>query len=292
MPMRSGKGADTQGRRNGAKMKERAPHGMDPQFAAWLLTVIALTGGSVLWLRHDHVNILKDFAWQVPFIGYSPLVAALIAIALWHGRGAVALRASLRRWRVGVHWYLLVIAFPLLLILVAHFIVELRRGEFPHWPEASWMAPLGALGSLLSGSIGEEIGWRGFAQPLLQKRIGALKAAVVLGVVWAIWHLNAELTTSQPLAAFLAGAPRSLLRMVATAILYGWLYVRTGDSLPVVMLAHAGHNIAVDVLPFSDAPAGGGFPLTVISSLYALVAMPAAWWLWREERASRVAGRA
>jgi membrane protease YdiL (CAAX protease family) len=261
---------------------QRAPHGVDPQFAAWLLGVIVLTGGSILWLRHDHVNLLKDFAWQAALIGYSPLLAALTAIALWRGRGAAALGASLLRWRISVHWYVLVIAFPLLLMLAAHFIVDLRRGEFPpHWPVANWMAPVGALGSLLSGSIGEEIGWRGFAQPLLQKRIGALRACIVLGLIWAIWHLNAELTTSQPLVAFLDDAPRSLLRMVATAILYGWLYVKTGGSLPVVMLAHAGHNIAVDVLSFSGASDAGGFPLTVISSLYALAALPAACSLWR-----------
>jgi len=268
-----------------AETKDRAPHGKDAQFATWLLAVIALTGGSVLWLRYDHVNIFKDFAWQVPVIGYSPLLAALFAIALWRGHGAATLRASLLRWRVGIRWYVLVVAFPLLLMLVAHLIVELRDSEFPPpWPVTNWMAPVGALGALLSGSIGEEIGWRGFAQPLLQKRAGALGAAVVLGVIWGIWHLNAELTTIQPLAAFLNDAPRSLLRMVATAILYGWLYIRTGGSLPVVMLAHAGHNIAVDVLPFAGAPGGGGFPLTIISSLYALVALPAAWSLWRESK--------
>jgi membrane protease YdiL (CAAX protease family) len=269
----------------GAKTQVLAPRGSDPQFATWLLALIALTGGSVLWLRHDHVNILKDFAWQVPLIGYSPLLAALIAIALWRGHGALALRRSLFKWRVSPHWYALVVGFPLLLMLAAHFIVDLIRGEFPsHWPVMNWMAPLAGLGALLTGSIGEEIGWRGFAQSLLQKRAGALGAAVVLGVIWGIWHLNAELTTSEPLAAFLNDAPRSLLRMVATAILYGWLYIRTGGSLPVVMLAHAGHNIAVDVLPFSDAPDGGGLPLTIISSLYALSALPAAWSLWRETR--------
>jgi membrane protease YdiL (CAAX protease family) len=267
------------------KNNERAASGSDRQFAAWLLALIVLTGGSVLWLRHDHVDIFNDFAWQVPVIGYSPLLAALMAIAWWRGRGAAVLRASLLRWRIGLHWYVLVIAFPMLLMLAAHLIVDLRGGEFPpHWPVTMWMAPVGALGSLLSGSIGEELGWRGFAQPLLQKNMGALRASILLGVIWAIWHLNAELTTSQPLVAFLNDAPRSLLRMVATAVLYGWLYNRTGGSLPVVMLAHAGHNIAVEVLPFAGAPVGGGFPLTIISSLYALAALPAAWSLWREAK--------
>ena len=262
----------------------RAPRGLDPQFTAWVLALIALTGGGVLWLRHDHVNILRDFAWQVPLISYSPLLAALIAIALWRGRGAGALRTSLFKWQVGLHWYALAVGFPFLLLLVTHFIVDLKGGEFsPHWPIMTWMAPVGALGSLLSGSIGEEIGWRGFAQPLLQKRTGALGAAIVLGVIWGIWHLNAELTTSQPLADFLNNAPQSLLRMVATAILYAWLYIRTSSSLPVVMLAHAGHNIAVDLLPFSDTAEGSGFSLTIVSSLYAIAALPAAWSLWRKD---------
>lgn len=262
--------------------KQRVTQGIDPQFVGWLLLMIALTGSSILWLRHNHVNLFSDFAWPALLIGYSPLLSSLIVIVVSRGRGAAALWASLFKWRVGVLWYVLVLAFPLLLMLVAHFVVDMGRGEIPlHWPVANWLAPVGALGSLMAGSIGEEIGWRGFAQPLLQKTIGALMACVLLGAVWAIWHLSAELTTSEPLAAFLDGAPRSLLRMISTAILYGWLYIRTRGSLPVVMLAHAGHNIAVDVLPFTDASAGGGFPLTVISSLYALAALPAAWSLWR-----------
>jgi hypothetical protein len=94
---------------------------------------------------------------------------------------------------------------------------------------------------------------------------------------------------------FLSGDPRSLryeprpdqnvalrARSTARRLFQQRAAIATGGSLPVVMLAHAGHNIAVNVLPFSDAPEGGGFPLTIISSLYALVALPAAWSLWRE----------
>lgn len=259
---------------------ERATHRLDPQFLVWLLGLIALTGGGVLWLRHDNVNIFEGFAWQELLIGYSPLLSALIVIALWRGRGAAALGASLRKWRIGVHWYLLAIVFPFVLMLVAHFVVAMTHREFsPQWPAPHWMAPLGMLGSIMAGSVGEEIGWRGFAQPLLQKSVGALTASVVLGVIWALWHLNAELTTSQPVAAFLAGAPLAFLRMIATAVLYGWLYVRTGASLPVVMLAHAGHNVAVGMLPFSE-DSDDVVGATAICALYALAAVPVAWSLW------------
>jgi membrane protease YdiL (CAAX protease family) len=42
---------------------------------------------------------------------------------------------------------------------------------------------------LLAGTIGEEFGWRGFAQPRLQKRYGALAASCLIGLIWGTFHL-------------------------------------------------------------------------------------------------------
>lgn len=254
------------------------------QFLVWFAVLIVITGGCVIWLRHDHVNIFEGFAWQERPIGYSPLLAALVTIVLWRGQRARQLGASLIHWRVGARWYLLVIVFPLLLLLASHLIVDLIQGTPLHWPATQWLAVFGHLGGLFSGSFGEEPGWRGFALPLLQKRLGVLKASIILGLIWGIWHLNAELTTAHPLATFLEGAPKAIIRMVATAVLYGWLFEKTGGSLPVVMLAHAGHNIAVDVMPFYGFDTEGGVSLWVISGLYALAALPVGWMLWRDDR--------
>ena len=46
-----------------------------------------------------------------------------------------------------------------------------------------------ALLLVFSGPIGEEIGWRGFALPRLLEKYSALSASLILGSVWAIWHL-------------------------------------------------------------------------------------------------------
>lgn len=254
------------------------------QVLVWFAVLVVITGGCVIWLRHDQVNIFEGFAWQEIPIGYSPLLAALVTIVLWRGERARQLGASLFNWRIGAHWYVLVIAFPLFLIFASHLIVDLIQGKPLHWPATHWLAALGSLGGLFSGSFGEEPGWRGFALPLLQKRLGVLKASIILGFIWGIWHLNAELTTAHPLATFLEGAPKAILRMVATAVLYGWLYQKTGGSLPVVMLAHAGHNIAVDMMPFYGFGTEGGVSLWVISGLYALAALPVGWLLWRDDR--------
>ncbi|MFS0879711.1 CPBP family intramembrane metalloprotease [Bacillus sp. 7586-K] len=49
--------------------------------------------------------------------------------------------------------------------------------------------------TLLSGPLGEELGWRGFAQTELQKRYSPLKASVIIGFWWGMWHLPIWFTT-------------------------------------------------------------------------------------------------
>jgi membrane protease YdiL (CAAX protease family) len=49
--------------------------------------------------------------------------------------------------------------------------------------------------NLLSGPLGEELGWRGFAQMELQKKHSPLKASIIIGFWWGIWHLPIWFTT-------------------------------------------------------------------------------------------------
>lgn len=49
--------------------------------------------------------------------------------------------------------------------------------------------------NLLSGPLGEELGWRGFAQIELQKKHSPLKASIIIGFWWGIWHLPIWFTT-------------------------------------------------------------------------------------------------
>jgi membrane protease YdiL (CAAX protease family) len=86
-------------------------------------------------------------------------------------------------------------------------------------------------------AIGEEVGWRGYALPALQARHGALLSSVVLGTMWALWHLplffNPDLFYSNlPFVVQLA-------LQIPMAILFTWVFNSTGGILFMAILLHA-----------------------------------------------------
>ena len=101
---------------------------------------------------------------------------------------------------------------------------------------------------MLAGSIGEEFGWRGFAQPRLQRRYGALAASVMVGLVWGTFHLWIMPICPHCLS-LTDVVVTQYLRLIGTAVIYGWLYNSSNGSLFLVMLAHAAHNLTVDLMP-------------------------------------------
>jgi membrane protease YdiL (CAAX protease family) len=171
---------------------------------------------------------------------YGPLLGALLASVLVGGRSGVA--AFARRaahWRIGARWYLLAILAPVGIVLCAAGIARLL-GAVPQPSRASVDA--GEVVArfvfiLLFIGLGEEPGWRGFALPVLQEGRSALRASLLLAVIWGTWHLplfGTEL--AWPIV------PAFLLGLAATTILQTWLYNRTRGSVIPQMLYHATVN--------------------------------------------------
>jgi membrane protease YdiL (CAAX protease family) len=110
---------------------------------------------------------------------YAPSLAALLVAA--RACGARALLRQVGRWRMGVGWYALVLIGPFVLALSADLIYVLSGGGAPE----TWLdfpASLAFVGPLVAGSLGEELGWRGFAQPRLQVAITPFERASSSGL--------------------------------------------------------------------------------------------------------------
>jgi len=200
--------------------------------------------------------------WCHYLIAYGPLLSAVIVTAATEGPpGLQRLWARVTRWRVAPLWWLVAVSplgIGLVLFLVLNLLTD-KPIEFAQLGEVRFLPPLG-IGALLlwvvTFGIGEEVGWRGFALPRLQRTHNALSATIVLTCLWAFWHLPQFFYLFDP-----AIAPGWVLGLFAGALVFTWLFNSTGGSVLVLAVAHGCFNF------ISASNAGSGVLAAVISTV-------------------------
>jgi membrane protease YdiL (CAAX protease family) len=186
---------------------------------------------------------------------YAPALVAICLTARSEGRTGVS--ALLRRIliaNVPVRYYVFAVSY---LAAIKLGVALLHRAALGHWPaftQESWSLMLAAVAISTPFQSGEEIGWRGYLLPKLSARVGLRAASLMVGVIWACWHLPFF---------FYAGADKSgqpfapyLLGVTALSVAMAWLYWRTHGSLLLTMLMHAAVNNLNFVPTPMSAPAG------------------------------------
>ena len=183
---------------------------------------------------------------------FAPAIVALALSARERGRaGAWALVARIGRWRVGGRWYLFAAFYMAAVKLTVAVVHRVATGAWPRFGDTPWFIMALAVVTSMWFQAGEEIGWRGYALPRLAERMTPAAASVLLGVIWAAWHL--------PLFYILGGDtvgqsfPLYLLQITALSVAMAWLYFRTSASLLLVMLMHAAVNNTKDIVPSAGA---------------------------------------
>jgi membrane protease YdiL (CAAX protease family) len=187
---------------------------------------------------------------------FGPFLAAIVITAFRSGRSGVrALLRQFGRWRVPPMWYAIALLGPALLGLIALSIDALTGRATP----ARWfLVPRAArFAGWTVGPWGEELGWRGYAQPTLQQRFGAAGAAVFVGTVWSLWHYWPVFTPAASLKQLIA-APFGiwLLYEIANSVVMAWLYNSTGSSLPIAWAAHVGLSLGQNLVNSHPIPFG------------------------------------
>ena len=188
---------------------------------------------------------LLPFHFPTNFLGsFGPLVGALLAG--WLSREAGAVRGILRSlvaWRVHPLWYAVCLLGPAIVMALAAAAVSALDGAVPalqHLDRWYLVFPVGLLILLVGGPLGEEVGWRGYLQPWLQPRLGPLAASAVIAVVWFVWHM--PLFWLEGAAQRGESLPLFGITILTFAVLFTWVYNRTGGSLLMAILFHTGTN--------------------------------------------------
>lgn len=171
---------------------------------------------------------------------FGPATAAIVVTAAAEGRAG--LRDLFRRaaiWRVGLRWYVVALGLPAILSLgVAGLSIALGA---PADVRFSQLTPLTAVLFVLV--IGEELGWRGYALPRLQARYGSLLASLILGILWAAWHLPNQFLPGLDFYGYGFGA--FALYVVPMTVLFTWLADQTRGSVLLAWLFHGAINTLI-----------------------------------------------
>ena len=208
--------------------------------------------------------------------GFGPSLAAVVVVA--HGSGMAGLRRWLTRclrWRLSWRWAVLAFLFPVVFMGLAAAAHVALGGTLPPSPAVGHVG-LAALNFLLiflvGGPLGEEFGWRGFALPALQARWGWRVASVLLGLLWAVWHL--------PLF-YSVGTVQSHLPMgwyalsaIASSVLFAWLFNRSQGSIVPVLVLHTAVNAWSLIIPVMVLPDGSNLrPFQIVVGILVLAAV-------------------
>ena len=180
-----------------------------------------------------------------PIGAFGPPLAALLLTV--KGGKSRSFWARIGHWRIGWWWVAIALA-PLVMLLIG-WAVLLAMGlpAIPDETPALVTLPLVVIFLVLFGGGQEEPGWRGFALPRLQAEMNALAASVLLGVVWAAWHL--------PLFLFDASGQAGLSLwvyfpyVIGLSVILTSVFNSTGGSVLGVMVLHALINLAGGFIP-------------------------------------------
>jgi len=177
---------------------------------------------------------------------FSPTLSSLLLTGLLKGReGMWTLVCRLGRWRFNIFFYF----FVLILVPALGYLAAVLGGKGSDLDLRYWYLYLPLLFSRVftdPGPLGEELGWRGFALPRLLQRYDALKASLILGFLWGVWHLPAVLHSGLPqqgvsILVFVLGG-------IALSVLSTWLYNSTGGSVLITTLLHLTTNFSLIII--------------------------------------------
>lgn len=217
------------------------------------------------FLKSQFMPDLPDWVRFLSFLApFGPGAAAFIILLSGEGKGA-AKSLFLSGWRKpkGTRWL-----FPVLLIGPATAfvtIIILRALSItPDWKSALPLPLLIPVGIVLfiSNGLGEEYGWRGFALPRLEMSLSPLTAALIIGVIWSLWHIPLFFITgtTQQIIPFHEYA----LQTIVFSFLYSWIAHKTSYSVFAAALFHTVSNLSAAVLPFWTVSAGRWIQFSIL----------------------------
>lgn len=191
----------------------------------------------------------------VPIGAFAPLAGAVTLIARKHGwKECWQFIKTGFDFKVKPVFYLLAALVPVLIAVSSHYLASLFNLQVTDTliPEEMGnpyilIIPVFLFMGLVGGGQ-EEFGWRGYAQEPLQERFGIIKAALIIGFVWGIWHVPLWIMPGDDHARYSFIA--FVVQTVSVSVTYAWIYNASGKKMITAWIYHAMANMIPGFFPY------------------------------------------
>jgi len=240
------------------------------RFFAW---VLALSVPFYVW---GVVWPVRGLPFGLPATVVMIVVPATVAtVSVYRDQGAAAAAAlwkrvgDLRRMRTGIWLAISLVCMPAATLLVYAVMRGLGRPLPTAIAVPMAQAPL-MFAAYFCGAIFEEIGWTGYATEPLQRRFGVVGAGLIIGGVWALWHVPPWSLGQGHAPLWVIG---QFVATVAMRMIMGWIYAFGGRSLVLAIAFHAMINTSYSLFPNHGSHYDPVIAAAVLTAIAAMVAL-------------------
>lgn len=220
---------------------------------AWLLFITAS-----LISNNAQLSVLSRLLIFMGAISPGLVAVSLTAIAKG-SEGVKVLINKISFKDTKVRWYIFAVTFIAFIKVLAALVYFLLYNSWPQFGTTPWYVMLFAIAFSMWVQAGEEIGWRGYALPLMSKKIGLAMSSILLGIIWATWHLPLFYITAAD--TFNQSFPLYLLQVTGLSVIMAWLLWKVNGNLLPLMVFHAAINNTKDIVPSVSKASASPFTL-------------------------------
>jgi len=212
----------------------------------WGLAILIGQGGA-----ENLVEMAAGIEFPLMIIGaFGPMMGAFYSLRTIDGKGAI--KNHLKQYlSLKFGWKVWIAMFAVLGIsaVVAWILPELwGMNRLPMLLPNIWIFPIYFVIMIFFGGGQEEVGWRGYISPYLEKKFGLFYAPIILGIVWAAWHL--------PLW-FMPGSSQTYMNFfgftvgcIGYSYFFSWVIKESGNRLFSGLVVHGLANAFAPLFPW------------------------------------------
>jgi membrane protease YdiL (CAAX protease family) len=229
----------------------------------WLFFLITFVFSWFFWGLLIVIPDLAPFQFVITVIGaFGPTISAIFLT--YRKNGMASVKKLLKRgiqYKIGWKWYVPILLLNPIVIFLGFSGAMIFTGQTAALLDISLIGTFIVMFIMLipimlpGGPLNEEFGWRGYALDRMQSQWNPVISSIILGLIWALWHLPLFFVDGMSQNLLLTYVPISallfFLQVPTFSILYTWLHNNTGGSILTAILFHATWNSAFNVLMVS-----------------------------------------